>query len=152
MSQSPRPDHATMSCLDCSYALDGLTSHHCPECGGEFDPNDRATFRRILSSASRIGSYATAEAEVLCMMLERHGIPAATAPETGGVIMYAPLPQASVWVNSGDRARAIELIKSSAETLDRDAARADWTCPTCHEQVEGAFEVCWNCGSERPNE
>lgn len=28
----------------------------------------------------------------------------------------------------------------------------DWTCPACHEAVEGGFEVCWNCGGPRPEE
>ncbi len=27
-----------------------------------------------------------------------------------------------------------------------------WRCPTCGEQVEGAFELCWNCGAPRPTE
>lgn len=22
-----------------------------------------------------------------------------------------------------------------------------WTCPKCHEHVEDAFDVCWNCGT-----
>ena len=25
-----------------------------------------------------------------------------------------------------------------------------WCCPACHEQVEGPFEQCWNCGAPRP--
>ncbi|MGQ0637085.1 MAG: hypothetical protein ACT4QC_20945 [Planctomycetaceae bacterium] len=24
-----------------------------------------------------------------------------------------------------------------------------WACPKCSEQVEGNFEVCWNCGTSR---
>src|SRR4051812_43822981 len=30
-------------CLDCGYALRGLPTPRCPECGREFDPLDRAT-------------------------------------------------------------------------------------------------------------
>jgi len=26
----------------------------------------------------------------------------------------------------------------------------NWICPDCGEKVEGVFEVCWNCGSHRP--
>lgn len=34
-----------MHCRNCHYALEGLTGppHRCPECGGEFDPNDPRT-------------------------------------------------------------------------------------------------------------
>ena len=24
-----------------------------------------------------------------------------------------------------------------------------WTCPNCGEEVEGNFDICWNCGAER---
>lgn len=34
-----------MHCLDCGYALDGLTEHRCPECGRAFDPADEKTWR-----------------------------------------------------------------------------------------------------------
>ncbi|MBI5721998.1 MAG: DUF2007 domain-containing protein [Burkholderiales bacterium] len=25
-----------------------------------------------------------------------------------------------------------------------------WSCPGCHEVIEGPFEACWNCGSPCP--
>ena len=31
-------------CLDCNYPLDGLPTPRCPECGREFDPDDRDSF------------------------------------------------------------------------------------------------------------
>jgi hypothetical protein len=31
----------------------------------------------------------------------------------------------------------------------RTASQAAWRCPVCGETVEGGFEVCWNCGSQR---
>ena len=27
---------------------------------------------------------------------------------------------------------------------------ADWICPKCREEVPGTFELCWQCGTERP--
>jgi len=33
-------------CLGCSYCLEGLTEHRCPECGRGFDREDSATFTR----------------------------------------------------------------------------------------------------------
>lgn len=35
---------ATIFCRDCGYALDGLRTHECPECGRGFDPADPSTF------------------------------------------------------------------------------------------------------------
>ena len=32
-------------CLDCNYALIGLSENRCPECGRAFDPNDPRTWR-----------------------------------------------------------------------------------------------------------
>jgi hypothetical protein len=34
------PDSSVARCLDCGYALRGLTSRRCPECGRPFDPAD----------------------------------------------------------------------------------------------------------------
>jgi hypothetical protein len=31
-----------MRCRNCGYDLRGLIEHRCPECGKEFDPNDKA--------------------------------------------------------------------------------------------------------------
>ena len=31
-------------CLGCSYCLQGLTAHRCPECGRRFDPMDGNSF------------------------------------------------------------------------------------------------------------
>ncbi|MCP4590613.1 MAG: hypothetical protein GY842_07710 [bacterium] len=32
-------------CLNCSYIIDGLPEHRCPECGAEFDPGDPTTYQ-----------------------------------------------------------------------------------------------------------
>ncbi len=24
-----------------------------------------------------------------------------------------------------------------------------WTCPCCHEQNDGTFDICWNCQTEK---
>ncbi len=45
MSQPPAEPNPTRYCRWCSYVLDGLTAHRCPECGRTFDPNRRRTYR-----------------------------------------------------------------------------------------------------------
>jgi hypothetical protein len=32
----------------------------------------------------------------------------------------------------------------------RHAPYRVWVCPACHEQVEGPFDQCWNCGASMP--
>lgn len=57
-----------------------------------------------------------------------------------------------VWINDEDKARAAEVM----DEFFRDAATpprsAPWVCPRCGEEVEGQFEVCWNCGTPRPDD
>ncbi len=39
------PTRATMFCLRCGYALDGLRDNKCPECGRSFYPQFPRTYR-----------------------------------------------------------------------------------------------------------
>ncbi len=39
-----RKDQPTRFCLDCGYALHGLSANRCPECGRPFNPRDRKTW------------------------------------------------------------------------------------------------------------
>ena len=48
MAQDPSKSLAgpSMYCRKCFYALEGLDTNRCPECGRAFDPGDRRTYRR----------------------------------------------------------------------------------------------------------
>lgn len=55
-----------------------------------------------------------------------------------------------LWIlDDADFDRAMKVISGalepSAETY------STWKCPKCHEEVETQFDVCWQCGSFRPN-
>jgi hypothetical protein len=52
-------------------------------------------------------------------------------------------------INDDDYARARKLIELA--NLPPPVFRADWTCPSCGEQVPGNFDVCWKCGTEHPS-
>jgi hypothetical protein len=43
--QRSKPIGPTMWCRECRYPLDGLSEARCPECGLDFDPSDKTTFR-----------------------------------------------------------------------------------------------------------
>ena len=53
-------------CLHCRYPLDGLPDRRCPECGGEFDPNDPATFADRPTRPRTPAVLAAAGAVVAC--------------------------------------------------------------------------------------
>lgn len=55
-----------------------------------------------------------------------------------------------LWIlNDADLERAMKVISAalepSAETY------STWKCPKCQEEVESQFDVCWQCGSFRPD-
>ena len=63
------------------------------------------------------------------------------------------LPATECWselwvVNDKDVERALEVIHEILEPGDQPAP--SWKCRACGEEIEGQFEACWKCGSERP--
>lgn len=140
----------TASCFDCRYPLDGLNSHECPECGRPFDPDDASTFNRVLSDPVKLTERPLVASVGLRLRLEHEGIPTALIEQTGGIIMYAPIPMAALYVNRDDEelSRQFMAVFDAAEQpLDADPGA--WTCPVCNEQIDAPFDVCWNCGAER---
>ena len=80
------------------------------------------------------------------------GIEAHVRGETPGAAMGEVPPivaWAEVWVPA-ERAEAAAAIVASAIPSDDAAAAPAWTCPACHETVEGQFATCWRCGAEAP--
>jgi hypothetical protein len=55
----------------------------------------------------------------------------------------------TVWViEDEDLPRARELLTRFREESSVPPG-PDWVCPRCGETVEGAFDLCWNCGHSR---
>ena len=51
-----------------------------------------------------------------------------------------------VWVSEdGELERARSLLEQLRHPVHRR-----WACPACHEQIDGPFEQCWNCGGQMP--
>jgi hypothetical protein len=60
---------------------------------------------------------------------------------------------ASVWVvadHQEEEAEALVAAYIRGESPDVLGALA-WRCPSCNEQHEPQFTVCWKCGAERPD-
>ena len=53
-----------------------------------------------------------------------------------------------VWIlNDEDSERAAAVVR--AATGPEGPPGASWKCSKCGEEIEGQFEVCWQCGAAR---
>ncbi len=93
------------------------------------------------------------EAQLLRDFLDRHSIETLVFGDyLSGAVGELPADiYPTLWlINDADleRARAL-LMRFQSETGSRHAA-APWACPVCGEEVQGDFDLCWNCGQGRP--
>ena len=55
-----------------------------------------------------------------------------------------------LWVrNASELERAKEIIEEALQSTNDEMEH--WKCPSCDEEVEGQFAVCWNCETNRPS-
>ena len=80
-------------------------------------------------------------------LLESEGIPAFIRNEhLGSIVGEMPFQEVwpQLWVkNDLDFDRAVELINQ--QSLAAESPSVPWTCEKCGLEIEGQFEVCWNC-------
>jgi hypothetical protein len=86
-------------------------------------------------------------------LLESEGIRTFLKNEfSSGVLGELPfveiVPQLYV-IEQSDVAKAKSLIGSASNVAD---AGPGWQCASCKEMVEGNFDTCWNCSTEKPAE
>ncbi|MEM6749086.1 MAG: DUF2007 domain-containing protein [Planctomycetota bacterium] len=92
-----------------------------------------------------------AEAHQLRAELEALGLHAHVFGETlqagvGDIPFFAAYPTVHVPDEQAEAANAVV-----ADWIERSRSPAvespPWTCPNCHETVDGVFTACWNCGA-----
>jgi len=67
---------------------------------------------------------------------------------SGGAGDLSPLDSwPELWVSVADADRAAVVIKQMTSEVAED-----WLCIPCGEKNGGAFEQCWQCSEERPND
>lgn len=96
------------------------------------------------------------EAHAIRNLLEQAGIEARVVGDiirmAGGELPLGQVTAPRIWVREADVGRAREIVRQY-EALRRSGAPEDdatpWTCPQCGEEVEGSFEICWNCQCPR---
>jgi peptide subunit release factor 1 (eRF1) len=61
----------------------------------------------------------------------------------GEISAFDAWPQ--VWVlHDVDYERAVDIVALSKARV----GGTDWQCPTCNEENDASFELCWNCQRE----
>ncbi len=60
------------------------------------------------------------------------------------------LPPTEAWPELWVEERDYPAAKRVIDEMDREQNLPGWRCPNCGERVEGQFDVCWNCGTPRP--
>jgi hypothetical protein len=82
--------------------------------------------------------------------MDQIGIPAVVKGD--GTVSLTEIPGvaswAEVWVSAGNRMDEVDQI--IREVTGAPTSTEPWTCPSCGEEVEGTFAVCWSCGAEAP--
>ncbi len=101
--------------------------------------------QRLYQAANRI------EAQLLLDLLARHRINTAVFGDylagAAGELPADIFP--ALWlIDERDLVRAKELITDFLNPSPA-ASAAPWDCSACGEQVEGDFDLCWNCGRVR---
>jgi len=66
----------------------------------------------------------------------------------GGAIGELPaIHFPEVWVDDEDLDPAERVLKDFLRPAEPSPA---WVCPQCGETVDGQFDLCWKCGTQKP--
>ncbi len=87
-------------------------------------------------------------------VLELRGIACSIRGEFAGAAIGL-LPPIVCWpelwvVDESQAEEAKQIIREALGPTEGEPAH--WKCPQCEEDVEGQFDVCWKCGTNRPDE
>ncbi len=71
--------------------------------------------------------------------------------QAGAAGELSALPDVWVWlVEQRDQARASELLAEFKRRQSGEGVGITWQCPSCGNEVDGEFDLCWHCGAGRP--
>ena len=79
-------------------------------------------------------------------LLSNHGIEAEIVPVAAVGYKYA---RPTVLVRDADFDRAAGLVEQMVHAMNHPPVAFPWCCPSCMEENEAQFDICWNCGREK---
>ncbi len=140
-----------LRCPKCKYSLTGIAAEYCPECGIEL------SYEPITVFAGADQSLVWAAAMVLDQNEVSNLITTGSFdPILGMFTRRQSLPHIMVpfkfyheAVQLLDAAFGQREFKTGEKPAKPDSV-PDWACSSCHERNPESFEVCWNCGLQRP--
>lgn len=91
------------------------------------------------------------EAQLICDHLHFHGVEVSLLGDyLSGAAGELPAMQFPViWLmHDEDESRARALLEQFQNRVTSQSD--DWQCPVCGEPCEATFEICWHCGTDRP--
>ncbi|MFH1748692.1 MAG: hypothetical protein ABIG44_16785 [Planctomycetota bacterium] len=152
--ESPLPDFG-FYCPYCETDLAGAINHTCPQCGKPFDISGRLP-RHDWFILDRI----------MCGEVPVPGMQSVLEAE---LVPHFPVEERTIGELVGGHGSLFNRLRVASEFYlevrwllqharhEMDVARAagglnDWTCPKCHEENPGNFDLCWNCGEVQSNE
>lgn len=151
----PTPDLG-LRCMQCEYPLGGLMERRCPSCGTPFEYESyvpKGDFPALIAD----GKEVLLTPEVMDA-LQRAQVPYV---EVHGVAahIYGPFSATHSRTRAGvprsqyfEAVHAVKQLKDGIHALPPQEMRPDWCCPTCLEENPGAFEICWQCETNRPTD
>ena len=93
------------------------------------------------------------EAQLLKDRLQAQHIPAVVLGDglLGGAGELPAMVFPTVWVvESRDLVPARRVLAEFLSARHADSADQAWRCPGCGERVDAEFDLCWQCGTARP--
>jgi len=153
--QIPTPDLG-LRCMSCGYPLAGLTKRVCPECGATFD------YEAFVPKGDFPMLIVDGEAALLTPDI-RDALRRAKVPciELGGLTMdlyglhsisqsrsLVGVPRSQYF----DAVIAVRSLRDGGVDEPPQDFAIDWTCAACGEENPGSFEICWQCGGDRPSD
>jgi len=99
--------------------------------------------KKIYSSQNRVLIY------LLKSKLEERHIPCFLKNENPPLAGEIPpiLAWPELWVEDELASKAKTIIEEELE--HEQETKTNWICAQCGEHLEGAFNICWQCGSTR---
>jgi hypothetical protein len=92
------------------------------------------------------------EARLLAGVLEAAGLSVEVRGESLSPLS-GEIPSTETWIELWLWPQDVEAARQLIAELEenREAASKEVTCPRCHEENPGNFELCWSCGLEFPS-
>ena len=88
------------------------------------------------------------EAQLLKLALKEVGVDAAIQADPDILAGWHGRPQ--VYVHKEDLEIASVVLDNFIAESASEMPTEPWICPSCGEEIDGGFDICWSCQAERP--